>query len=260
LETARGEPKEVVDGRVKPGHSDLALYGIALPLSNFLNRTGSAAKPIDPICLSWAADIKLDGPTCAEGRPGSGFLARRHTTGRTAMGPYRSRAYRSLAYRTRLHRSLPRWAGCALALSLLAACAAPTATTPSPTLAPPPLAAGMARVWFLRQADPPGGNIYAAVPTVYVDRAPLVQIAQGTAFFHDFPPGRYRLSAQAFGTYAGQHDILHLDAGTQTYVQVIAVANWELGSPVGGWSFAVLPMSADLAGQYLPTLADLGPR
>ena len=175
------------------------------------------------------------------------------------MNPYRSFACRSRAYRSLVHRSLAGWAGCVLALSLLAACAAPTATTPAP--APPPLlAAGMARVWFLRQADPPAGNIYAAVPTVYVDRAALAQIAQGTAFFHDFPPGRYRLSAQAFGTYAGQHDILHLDAGTQTYVQVIAVANWELGSPVGGWSFAVLPMSADLAGQYLTTLADLGPR
>ena len=94
---------------------------------------------------------------------------------------------------------------------------------------PPPLASDMARVWFLRQADPAGGNIYASSPVVYVDRKPLTQSAQGTAFFHDFAPGRYRLSAQAFGTYSDQHDIVHLEAGTQTYVQIIPVANWELG-------------------------------
>jgi hypothetical protein len=162
--------------------------------------------------------------------------------------------YRLFAYRP----AVPGWVGAVLAAALLAGCAPQPATTASAPAAPLP--AGTARVWFLRQADPPGGNIYAATPVVYVDRAPLVQISQGTAFYHDFPPGRYRLSAQAFGTYAGQHDILHLDPGTETYVQILGVANWELGSPVGGWSFAVLPMSPELAKQYLPTLTDLGPR
>jgi hypothetical protein len=95
---------------------------------------------------------------------------------------------------------------------------------------------------------------------IYIDRKPFTQIQQGTAFFHDFAPGRYRLSAQAFGTYSDQHDILHLDAGSEVYVQIIAVGNWELGSPVGGYSFAVLPMAPDLARQYLPTLTDLGQR
>jgi len=156
------------------------------------------------------------------------------------------------------HSSIQSWllGGILIAL-LLAGCApeTPRATTP-------PLAPGLARVWFLRQSDPTGGNIYASQPIVYVDRTPLVTIQQGTAFFRDFSPGRYRLSAQAVGgaTYAGQHDILHLDPGTETYVQVIAVGNWELGSPVGGYSFAVLPMSPNLAKQYLETLTDLGQR
>jgi hypothetical protein len=173
------------------------------------------------------------------------------------MQSHRSLAYRAPAYRVQI------CAGFTLALLLLAACAAPTgpaATAAPAAAATTPLAPGMARVWFLRQADPPGGNIYAAAPTVYIDRVALTQISQGTAFFHDFPPGRYRLSAQAFGTYAGQHDILHLDAGDVAYVQVLAVANWELGSPVGGWSFAILPMSPNVAEQYLANLTDLGPR
>ena len=150
------------------------------------------------------------------------------------------------------------WLGAVLGALLLADCA----TTEPPQAPAPALAPGMARVWFLRQADPTGGNIYASQPIVYVDRAPLVTIQQGSAFFHDFPPGRYRLSAQTVGgaTYAGQHDILHLEPGTETYVQVIAVGNWELGSPVGGYSFAVLPMPPNVAKAYLPTLADLGAR
>ncbi len=152
----------------------------------------------------------------------------------------------------------PSWIGAFLVFVLLAGCVMPAATT----VTTPPLAPGMARVWFLRQSDPTSGNIYATQPIVYVDRTPLVTIQQGTAFFHDFPPGRYRLSAQASGgaTYAGQHDILHLEPGTETYVQVIAVGNWELGSPVGGYSFAVLPMAPDVAKQYLPTMTDLGRR
>ncbi len=108
---------------------------------------------------------------------------------------------------------MPSWVGAVLVALLLAGCVPQPATTPPPAAAAPPLAAGMARVWFLRQADPPGGNIYAADPMVYVDRAPLSQIKQGTFFSHDFLPGRYRLSVQAFGTPAGQHDIVQLDGG-----------------------------------------------
>ncbi len=159
----------------------------------------------------------------------------------------------------RAYSTVRAWIGGFLGALILAGCAAQPGSTGAVTPTPP-LAPGMARVWFLRQADPPAGNIYAAVPIVYVDRKPLTQIQQGSAFYHDFAPGRYRLSAQAFGTYSGQHDILHLDAGATNYVQVIAVANWELGSPVGGWTFAVLPMSPDLAQGYLRSLADFGAR
>lgn len=162
-----------------------------------------------------------------------------------------------LFYRGKTHWRPVTWIAVLLTALALAGCAPQSATTATP---PAPLPADMARIWFVRQSDPPGGNIYAAVPVVLINRTPFAQIQQGTVFYHDLAPGRYRLSAQAFGTSSGQHDILLLDAGTQTYVQVIAVANWELGSPVGGWSFAVLPMSPQVAQQYIPTLTDLGPR
>jgi hypothetical protein len=149
------------------------------------------------------------------------------------------------------------WLGIGLIGLLLAECAAPP-TAEAPAVPAAPLVPGMARVWFLRPPDPPNQNAYAASPLVYVDRQPLAQITPSTVFYHDFAPGRYRLSAQAFGTYAGQHDILHLDAGNEDYVQILGVANWELGSSVGGWSFAVLPMTPPAAKQYLPTMTDLG--
>ena len=163
-------------------------------------------------------------------------------------------ADRSPAYRS----AVSAWLGAVLAALLLAGCAAPPTATAATTA--PPLAAGMARVWFLRQPDPPSGIVYAASPMIFIDRAPFVEISQGTAFFHDFSPGRYRLSAQAFGTPVGQHAVLHLEAGTETYVQVHATANWELGAPEGGWSFAILPMAPEVAKQYLPILSDVGQR
>ena len=91
-------------------------------------------------------------------------------------------------------------------LLLLAGCAAqPTgsASTGSASLASAPaLQPGMARLWVLRQPSAPEGNIAAADPMVYANRAPLAQSAQGTVFFHDFQPGTYRLTVQAYGTPA----------------------------------------------------------
>jgi hypothetical protein len=144
-------------------------------------------------------------------------------------------------------------------LAVLAGCApqpAPTASQgPAPAIAP-----GMARVWVLRQQDPPGGNIEAARPMVFANGAPVAESREGTVFFHDFPPGSYRFSVQAFGTPARQSDTVQLAPGMQSYIQVQAEPNWEQGSSVGGWSFAVMAMSPELARQYLPTLTNLGLR
>lgn len=124
----------------------------------------------------------------------------------------------------------------------------------------PPVEPGMARVWFFRQSDPTGGNVYAADPIVYANGASVGQIAQGTAFFHNFPPGKYRFTVQPFGTPTREHDTLQLAPGTQTYVQVQWEANWEANRTGGGSSFTVLTSSPEVAQQYLPTLTNLGQR
>ena len=117
-----------------------------------------------------------------------------------------------------------------------------------------------ARVWFFRQADPPGGSVYASDPIIYANGAPIAGISQGTAFFHDFPPGKYRFTVQPFGTPTNQHDTLQLAPGTQGYVQVQWEANWEAGHTGGGSSFTVLTSSPEVGQQYLPTLTNLGQR
>jgi hypothetical protein len=149
--------------------------------------------------------------------------------------------------------------GFCLGLLLLAGCATQASRTASQAPAPA-LQPNMARVWVLRQPSAPGGNVAAADPMVYANGAPLAQSAQGTVFFHDFQPGTYRFTVQPYGTPANLVDTLQLAPGTQTYVQVQAVPNWEMGSTAGGASFAVLTMSPQEAQPYLQEMKYLGPR
>ena len=118
----------------------------------------------------------------------------------------------------------------------------------------------MVRVWFFRQADPTGGNVYAGVPIIYANGAAVGDMPQGTYFFHDFPPGKYRFTVQPFGTPTREHDTLQLAPGMQAYVQVQWEPNWEAGHTGGGSSFTVETSSPEVAQQYLPTLNNRGQR
>jgi hypothetical protein len=151
----------------------------------------------------------------------------------------------------------PIWLGfCILALG---SCAPQRTAAPSQAQVAA-VGPGMARVWFFRQADPTGGNVFAGTPIVYANGAPVGDVPQGTVFFHDFPPGKYRFTVQPFGTPTREHDTLQLAPGTQAYVQVQWEANWEAGHTGGGSSFTVETSSPEVARQYLPTLTNLGQR
>jgi hypothetical protein len=68
----------------------------------------------------------------------------------------------------------------------------------SPTLAAtpdeaPPIGAGQARIWFLRQLIP--GSAFAA-PMIYANGTAIAISSEGTAFYHDFPPGDYVFSVE----------------------------------------------------------------
>lgn len=146
-----------------------------------------------------------------------------------------------------------------LCILALGGCAPqPTAATSQARV--PALDPSMARVWFFRQSDPQRGNVEAGTPIVYANGAPVGEIKEGTAFFHNFPPGKYRFTVQPFGTPSREHDTLQLVPGSQAYVQIQWEANWETGSTAGGSSFTVETSSPEVAQQYLPTLTNLGQR
>ena len=150
------------------------------------------------------------------------------------------------------------WLG--LGLFVLAGCG-PQSRVATTQAQVPPVEPGMARVWFFRQqTDPVAGNVVAGDPIIYANGAPIGQIEQGTAFFHNFPPGKYRFTVQPFGTPTREHDTLQLVPGAQSYVQIQWEPNWEANRTGGGSSFTVLASSPEVAQQYLPTLTNLGQR
>jgi hypothetical protein len=138
----------------------------------------------------------------------------------------------------------------------LAGCAVQRAENSWPASIPP-LQPDMARVWVLRMPSQ-AGFITGADPMVYVNGTSLAKSTVFTVYYHDFAPGTYRFTVQLYGTPANLVDIVQLAPGTQTYLQVQAVPNWEMGSTVGYGSFAVMTMSPQMAEPYLPTMKYLG--
>jgi hypothetical protein len=157
-----------------------------------------------------------------------------------------------------MRRNLSARLGPCFGLLALAGCAAQRTET-SWQAPVPALLSDMARVWVLR-TPPQSGFITGADPMVYVDGAPLAQTPVNTVYYHDFPPGTYRFTVQPYGTPANFVDTVRLARGSETYLQVQAVPNWQLGSTVGGGSFAVLTMDPRIAKPYLPAMKYLGER
>jgi hypothetical protein len=149
------------------------------------------------------------------------------------------------------------WAAVCLGVLLLFGCAQERTEQSWQGAEIPPLAPGMARVWVLRMPSQ-AGVVTGADPLVYANGQPLAKSTLNTVYYHDFAPGSYRFTVQAYGTPANLVDTLQLAPGMTAYVQVQAVPNWQMGSNVGGASFAVLTMSQQEALPYFKTMRYLG--
>jgi len=133
----------------------------------------------------------------------------------------------------------------------------PTAAAAVPQV--PPVQAGTARVWFLRQFSP-GESL--ATPIISANGAPVYLSLPGTAFLHDFSSGTYTFTVPSFGVDTGQAATLQLAPGTQTYLEVQSLRSW---AGAGGDTFQrdtlyVRPISAFWADKYFQYLKYLGPR
>jgi hypothetical protein len=121
----------------------------------------------------------------------------------------------------------------------------------------PPLQAGLARVWFLRQFEP-GESL--ATPIISANAVPVGESLPGTVFLRDFTPGTYTFTVPSYGVDFGQAAILQLAAGTQTYLEVQSLRSW---AGAGGDNFQrdtlyVRAISPHWAEKYFPTLRYLG--
>jgi len=144
-----------------------------------------------------------------------------------------------------------------LGLLVLASCAPDAASLAA--AAAPPVAPDMARLWVLRMPSQ-AGFITGADPMMFANGAPVAQATVNTFYYHDFQPGTYRLTVQAYGTPAHLVDSLQLMPATESYVQIQAIPNWEAGSTAGGASFAVLTMAPAEAKSNFEAMKYLGQR
>ena len=121
----------------------------------------------------------------------------------------------------------------------------------------PPIQAGLARVWFLRQFEP-GESL--ATPIISANGAPVGESLPGTVFLRDFTPGTYTFTVPSYGIDFGQAATAQLAAGTQTYLEVQSLRSW---AGAGGDNFQrdtlyVRAISPYWAEKYFPTLKYLG--
>jgi hypothetical protein len=118
-----------------------------------------------------------------------------------------------------------------------------------------------ARVWFLRPSSP-ARETFGAAPTIYANGAPIGTILANSDFHRDFAPGTYGFTVQPYGLPTGETVRLQLAPGSQTYIEVLRVRNWEEGIPSGrGYdarSFYLFTMTPQLAQAYLQGLTSLG--
>lgn len=120
----------------------------------------------------------------------------------------------------------------------------------------PPVPAGQARVWFLRQLIP-GTAMHA--PMIYANGAPLAIIPQGVAFYRDLAPGTYSFSIQSCLPVEQTSVSLPLGPGSEFALQVLS-SDYGGFSCESGENSYLTPAPADMLGQLFAPLAYLGPK
>ena len=120
----------------------------------------------------------------------------------------------------------------------------------------PPIQAGLARVWLLRQFEP---SETLTSPMISANGAPVRQSEPGTAFIRDIRPGTYTFTVPSYGVDTGQAATVQLAPGTQTYLEVQSLRSWAEFSQTGQRdTLYVRAISPYWAEKYFPALTYLG--
>jgi hypothetical protein len=146
-----------------------------------------------------------------------------------------------------------------LALAVLSGCAG-EALVAGPTAAQmagrvPPVPAGLARVWLLRQYEP---SESLETPMIFVNGAPLASSQPGTAFFRDFAPGTYAFSVETCTRDTNQAAAPALAAGSVSYLEVQSLRSFHSIYCNQPDTFYVRAIPAERAQSYFARLTYLG--
>jgi hypothetical protein len=114
----------------------------------------------------------------------------------------------------------------------------------------PPIPAGQARVWFLRQLSP--GTDWDA-PMIYANRVPLAISPQQSAFYRDFMPGPYVFSVENCLPERQASYQVNLTPGDQIALEVQSDDNdSDAECELGSTSYLRPPAAQDLADIFGP--------
>jgi hypothetical protein len=142
------------------------------------------------------------------------------------------------------------------------ACRAPASLAAGPSVAEaaaqiPPIPAGLARVWFLRQFQPSEG---LRTPMIFINGAALASSVPGTAFYRDVVPGTYTFSVETCTIDTNQAATLNLAPGSVIDLEIQSLSSFRSWDCPIADTFYVRVISPAWAQLYAAQLAYLGAR
>jgi hypothetical protein len=117
-----------------------------------------------------------------------------------------------------------------------------------------PIPAGLGRLWFLRSLEP--GTAMNS-PMLYANGTPIAESSEGTAFYHDLPPGTYVIAVDSCKPGAQSTVTVPLDAGNDFALQV---QQDDFGPLFCGPTFYLSIPSAEIVSSVFAPLENLGQR
>jgi hypothetical protein len=122
----------------------------------------------------------------------------------------------------------------------------------------PPVPAGSARVWVVRQFEPGLGVQWS--PMTYINGAPLASSYAGTAFYRDLPPGTYTFTVESCTTDFSQSQTLGLTSGMRADLEVQVLSSIPAWGCYDPNTFYIRLIPPERAQFYFSQVRYVGPR